>query len=350
MVKQIPDRILKGMVLSAIEQGNHTTADIRNHLATVPYYCDSLDTYELGDPTISDYYTYENYGGLRRELTFLRHQGYLRKLGKKPPHRFELTKNGIEHANNPFLKYNFKRNLMIDEARRTADAILGNDDRFKEAVKNYMKNNAHAVDLGDKKTNQIEHSNEDVRIVEKPFLIPENNIQEVDFRDGKTKQKYHSNEDIKAVADLKAVAEEQATRIIEYENAIRWYQSQDAVDNAIDIKQLNKELSTAERIQKRQALAYEYLNNNYLIDIQFFKLWGGNMIPVTIKKVWDWHNPFSSGSVEIMSRGNREFSRGHAEEMDAELILNSQFCFYQEVENGIELFGHGMTEPKLLKW
>jgi len=323
MVKT-PPRILKGAVLSAIQQGNHNTADIRNHLATVPYCCESSEMDELGNPT---YYTFSNYGSLRRELTFLRHQGYLRKLGKKPPHRFELTKTGIEHANNPFLKYNFKRNLMLEEARRTADAILENDDRFKEAVKNYVKNNVQEVDLGDKKTNKIDHSNEVVRIVEKPLLKPENNIVEVDFGDGKTKQIELSNGEIKAVTDLKAVAEEQATRLIEYENIIRWYQSQEARDNTVSIKELNRELSTAERIQKRQALVYEYINNNYAIDAQFFKLFG-NMVPVVIKKVWDWHNPFLQGSVEIMSRGNSEFKRGHAVEMDDDLIISTEFYFY----------------------
>ena len=345
MTKRTPARILKGAVLSAIQQNNHTTADIRNHIATVPYcYEDEFD------PTNSHCYTHSNYPSLRRELTFLRHQGYIRKLGTKKPHRFELTKSGIEHANNPFLKYNFKRNLMIDEARRTADAILGNDDRFKEAVKNYMKNNAHAVDLGDKKTNQIDHSNEVVRIVEKPVLIPQNNVLEVDLGDKKTEQLEHSNEDIKAVIELKAIAAEQATRIVEYEKIIQYYQRKEETENAINIKHLNRELTTAERIAKRQALVDEYLNNNYMIGEQFFKLWGGNMVPVVIKKVWDWYNPFARGSVEIMSRGNSEFARGHAEEMDEELILSTEFYFYQEVESGVELFGHGMKEPQLLKW
>lgn len=344
MAKRTPNRILKGMVLSAIQQKNHTTADIRNHIATVPYCCE-----DEFDPTNSHYYTHSNYGSLRRELTFLRHQGYIRKLGKKSPHRFELTKSGIEHANNPFIKYNFKRNLMINEARRTADAILGNDDRFKEAVKNYVKNNVQEADIGDKKTNQKNHSNEDVRIVEKPVLIPENNVQEVNLGDKKTEQIEHSNDDIKAVTELRALAEEQATRIIEYENAIRWYQSQEAVDNTVSIRQLNKEITTAERIQKRQALVYEYINNNYAIDTEFFKLFG-NMVPVIIKKVWNWYNPFLQGSVEIMSRGNSEFKRNHAEEMDEDLILSTEFYFFQEVEKGIEIFGNGMNEPQLLKW
>ena len=338
------------MVLSAIEQGNHTTADIRNHIATVPYYCETPGIEEFGNQTNSDYYTYSNYGGLRRELTFLRHQGYIRKLGMKKPHRFELTKTGIEHANNPFLKYNFKRNLMVEEVRKYVDVILENDDRFKEAVKNYVKNNVQEADIWDKKTNQVEHSNEDVRIVEKPVLIPENNVQKVDFWDGKTKQIEHSNEDIKAVEDLKALAEEQATRIIEYENIIRWYQSQEEVNNTIDIKQLNREISTVERVDKRQSLVYEYHTHNYMIDIQFFKRWGGGMVPVVIKKMWDWYNPFQKGSVEVMSRGNSEFKRGHAEEMDTELILSTQFYFYREVESGIEIYGHGMKEPKLLKY
>lgn len=346
MTKRTPARILKGAVLSAIQQCNHTTADIRNHIATVPYYCEYSEMDEFGNPI---YYTFSNYGSLRRELTFLRHQGYLRKLGKKPPHRFELTKTGIEHAINPFLKYNFKRNLMIDEARRTADAILGNDDRFIEAVKNYVKNNVQEVDFGDKKTNQIDHSNEPVRMVEKPVLIPENNVLEVDIGDGKTKQVEFSNGEIKAVTELRAVAEEQATRLIEYENTILYYQSREEAENTINFKQLNRDLSTAERVAKRQALVDGYLSNNFIIDIQFFKLFG-NMVPVTIKKVWNWHNPFSSGSVEIMSRGNREFKRGHAEEMDADLIITTEFYFFQEVESGIEIYGHGMKKPQLLKW
>lgn len=87
-----------------------------------------------------------------------------------------------------------------------------------------------------------------------------------------------------------------------------------------------------------------------MIGEQFFKRWGGGMVPVTIKKIWDWHNPFSSGSVEIMSKGNSEFKRGHAEEMDEDLIISTEFYFYQEVENGVEIFGQGMTEPQLLKW
>ena len=345
MTKRTPARILKGAVLSAIQQNNHTTADIRNHIATVPYcYEDEFD------PTNSHCYTHSNYPSLRRELTFLRHQGYIRKLGTKKPHRFELTKNGIEHANNPFIKYNFKRNLMIEEARKTADAILENDDRFKEAVKNYVKNNVQEADLGDKKTNQVEHSNEVVRMVEKPVLIPENNVLEVDIGDKKTEQLEHSNDDIKAVTELRAVAEEQSTRLIEYENALRWYQSREEADNTVSIKQVNREVTTAERIAKRQALVDEYFNNNFVIDIQFFKRWGGGMIPVTIRKVWDWYNPFARGSVEIMSRGNSEFARGHAEEMDEELILSTEFYFYQEVESGVEIFGSGMKEPKLLKW
>ena len=323
------------MVLTAIVQGNYTTAEIRNHIAATPYYCESSELDEFGNPTISDYYTYENYGGLRRELTYLRHQGYIRKLGKKKPHRFELTKTGIEHANNPFIKSDYKRNLMLDEARRTAESILENDDRFMDSVRKYAEKN---------------NFNEVVRIVEKPLLKPENNIVEVDLGDGKTKQIELSNGEIKAVTDLKAVAEEQATRLAEYENALRYYQSQDAVNHATDVKELNREVTTAERIAKRQAIVDEYFTNNYIIGLQFFKLWGGNMIPVTIRKVWDWYNPFARGSVEIMSRGNREFRRGHAEEMDAELILNSEFYFYQEAENGIEIFGNGMNEPQLLKW
>ena len=170
------------------------------------------------------------------------------------------------------------------------------------------------------------------------------------MEDGTEKEIEFDGNEIKAVADLKAIAEEQSTRLAEYENAILYYQSREAVDNTVSIKQLNRELSTAERIAKRQALVDEYLTNNYMIDIQFFKRWGGGMVPVTIKKVWDWFNPFLQGSVEIMSRGNSEFKRGHAEEMNEDLIISTEFYFYQEVENGIKIFGNGVKEPQLLKW
>ena len=323
------------MVLSAIEQGNSTTAEIRKHIATVPYYCEYSEIDEFGNPMNSNYYVYSNYGGLRRELTYLRHQGYIRKLGKKPPHRFELTKTGIEHCNNPFLKSDYKLNRMIDEARKYADEILENDDKFMEAVKKYVNKN---------------HSNEVTRMVEKTVIKPENNLLEVDIGDGKTKQIEFYNGEVKAVTELKAVAEEQSKRLIEYENVIRWYQSKEEVDNTIAIKQLNRELSTAERVAKRQAIVDEYSSNNYILDKNFFNIWGGGMVPVAILKVWDWYNPFQQGSVKIMSRGNSEFKRGHAVEMDAELILSTQFYFYRELENGIEIYGNGMKEPQLLKW
>jgi len=333
MTKQIPDRILKGMVLSAIEQGNSTTAEIRKHIATVPYYCKYSEIDEFGNPTNSDYYIYSNYGGLRRELTYLRHQGYIRKLGKKSPHRFELTKTGIEHASNPFIKCDYKRNLMLDEARRTAESILENDDSFKEAVRKYANK---------------DHSNEVTRMVEKPVIKLENNVVEVDIGDGKTKQIEFSNGEIKAVKELTAIAEEQSRRLQEYENLILWYQSQEEV---INTKQLNRELTTADRIAKRQALVDEYFNNYYMIYINFFIFCGGGMVPVTIKKVWDWHNPFQQGSVEIMSRGNSEFTRReHALEMDADLIIRTEFYFYNESKNGIKIYGYGMKEPQLLKW
>jgi len=223
---------------------------------------------------------------------------------------------------------------MINEARKYADEILENDDRFMEAVKKYVNKN---------------HSDEVTRIVEKPVIKPENNLLEVDIGDGKTKQIEFYNGEVKAVIELKAVAEEQSRRLIEYEKIIRWYQSQEEVDNT---KQINREHTTAQRIAKRQDLVDEYFSNNYIIDIHFFRRWGGGMVPVTIKKIWDLYNPFQQGSVEIMSRGNREFTRGHAVEMDADLIISTDFYFYQESKNGngIEIYGHGMKEPRLLKW
>ena len=341
LMKQLRDNILKGMVLNAISSGHPTLSEIRNHIATTPY------EFHYGE-----LYTYQNnYDGLKSALNYYRHQKFISIVGneKNRPRKYELTSLGYLHSSDPLVRRNYRRARTEKEANKIAESILMDDVRFIEAVKNYVENNVQEADIGDKKTNQVEHSNEDVRIVEKPVLIPENNIVEDDLWDNKTEQLEHSNGEIKATEDLKAVVEAQATRIIEYESAIRYYQSQEAANNTVSIRQLNRELTTAERIQKRQALVYEYINNNYAIDAQFFKLFG-NMVPVVIKKVWDWYHPFVQGSVEIMSRGNNEFKRGHAVEMDEELIISSQFYFYQEVENGIEIYGNGMNGPQLVKW
>jgi len=316
------------MVLNAINSRCSTFNEIRNHIATNPYefHSDGIDDFE-------DLYTYQNYDGLKSALNYYRHQKFISIIGgeKKRPRCYELTSLGYRHAHDPMLRKNYRRARTEEEGRQ----ILMDDERFKQAVQEQVEK------LRPQKV---------YTTVEKPVATPVDNTITVKLEDGTKKEIEFDGNEIKAVADLTAVAKEQSTRLVEYENAILYYQRKEEAENAIDFKQLNRELSTAERIAKRQALLDEYHTHNYAIDAQFFKLWGGNMVPVVIKKVWDWHTPFSSGSVEIMSKGNSEFKRGHAEEMDAELILNTQFCFYQEVENGIELFGHGMTEPQLLKW
>ncbi|HUV82741.1 MAG TPA: hypothetical protein VMW53_06665 [archaeon] len=197
---------------------------------------------------------------------------------------------------------------MLDEARRTAESILENDNRFEEAVRKYVNK---------------EDSNGVTRMVENSVIKLYNNGVVVDIGDGKTKQIEFSNGEIKVVKELRAVAEEQSRRLQEYEKIILWYQSQEEVKNT---KQLNRELTTADRIAKLQALVDEYFSNNYIIDINFFRRWGGGMVPVTIKKVLDWYNPFKQGFVEIMSRGNSEFTqREHALEMNADLIISTEF-------------------------
>lgn len=327
-MKQLPDNILKGMVLNAIISGYPTLSEIRNHIATTPY-----EFHSDGFDEVGELYTYQNYDGLKSALNYYRHQKLISIVcdEKNRPRRYRLTSLGYRHAQDPMVRRNYRRARTEEEVCQ----ILMNDQKFRQAVQEQVE----------KLKPQKIHTT-----VEKPLATPVDNTITVKLEDGTKKEIEFDGNEIKAVADLKEIAKEQSTRLAEYENAIRWYQSQEAAENFNDIKQLNKELTTAERIAKRQALVDEYITNNYIIDMHFFKRWGGNMVPVTIRKVWDWYNPFLQGSVEIMTRSNREFHRGHAEEMNEDLILNSEFYFFQEVENGIEIFGNGMKEPQLLKW
>jgi Zn-dependent peptidase ImmA (M78 family) len=121
-----------------------------------------------------DLYTYENYNGLKSALNYYRHQKFISIIGneKKRPRKYELTSLGYLHSRSPMVRRNYRRARTEKEANKIAESILMDDVRFIEAVKNYVENNVQEADIGDKKTNQIEHSNEDVRIVEKPVLIP----------------------------------------------------------------------------------------------------------------------------------------------------------------------------------
>ncbi|WP_143072306.1 hypothetical protein [Methanolobus profundi] len=79
--------MVKAAILRAIDNGAHTTTEIRDTLPHVPY------------------------GSLRTSLNRYCKYGYLHKDGTKPYH-YHLTPKGQEHAANPFLhRQNFKKKM-----------------------------------------------------------------------------------------------------------------------------------------------------------------------------------------------------------------------------------------------
>jgi hypothetical protein len=108
--KQVPDRVLKGMILKTIfeSEGILTSREIHDYVSSNTFYFKSPELDRFGRPQFSGNYSYNNLHSIRAEITYCRRAGYLKKVGKKRPFLFALTDEGKLHAVDPYFRF-FKR-------------------------------------------------------------------------------------------------------------------------------------------------------------------------------------------------------------------------------------------------
>jgi len=346
--KRLPDRVLKGAILNSLKssdqsiQSELSLSQISDHISNVPYFCESPEVdMETGDPLFSGHFTYENKNGVRKELTYLRQAGYISKLGNSKPHTYTLTLTGIEHANNPFVKYEHKRSKMITDAYAIANGILENSDQFKEAVRDYIEKNEV------KKINVVQGK--------APIIKPVNQI--IRLQDVEKEIEIDSNNDLKEVGELKAQLKQleanHTATIQDYENYIGELEYTVSHSDIEAVKKFDRKLSREEKIQQRYSLATEYWNNGYYLDEYFFKQWKGDYIVAVLKKLMELGQVIAPECVDIFSRNSDLYKRRQSRIkriITGEDIIGCKFFIKDFKDSGVVIDSHYLEAEKTLKW
>lgn len=345
--KRLPSRVLKGAILNSLKSSDQTTllelslSQISDHIANVPYFCESpeIDA-ETGEPSFSGHFKYDNKDGVRKELTYLRQAGYISKLRKHKPHTYTLTLTGLEHANNPFVKYEHKRSKMIRDAYAIANGILENSDQFKEAVEQRAK-----------EMTPIKVQNR----IETPVLKPVNQIVKVQMDDTEKKNVPDSNNEI--VQELKAQISQleanHSATIQEYQKYVRELESTLSKSDIEAVKKFERNLTREEKIQHRYALATEYLNNNYFLDEYFFQQWNGDYIIAVLKKLMELGQVIASECIDVFSRNSDLYKRRKSRIkriISGDEILSCEFFIKDFTDTGIVVSSQYLEEYKTLRW
>ena len=145
ITKLTPDNYLKGLILRGVGLGNHSSAEIIEHVFKTPYY------YQEEDGSRTEHW-YSNERGIRSALTYLKNVGYLSlydrdeygnimRIEQKRPYLYYLTAMGTVHAENPFIKKQHREQRISDEAYRLMQKLLLDDPLFEEAVREFVRTN-----------------------------------------------------------------------------------------------------------------------------------------------------------------------------------------------------------------
>lgn len=349
--KRLPDRVLKGAILNSLKSSDQTTllelslSQISDHIANVPYFCESPEVdMETGEPLFSGHFTYNNKDGVRKELTYLRQAGYISKLGNRKPHTYTLTQTGIEHAQNPFVKYEHKRSKMISDSYAIANGILENSDQFKAAVRDYIqKNEVKEINVVQGKA---------------PIIKPVNQTIRIQMDDGVEKEiELDSKNEIKEVQELKVQLKQQEANhtatIQEYENYIQGIESALSYSDIEAVKKYERNLTRDEKIQHRYALAVEYANNNYYLDKYFFQQWKGDYIIAVLKKLMELGQVIAPESVDVFSRNSDLYRRRKSRIkriVTGEEIAGCKFFIKDFTDSALVIDSQYLEAEKTLKW
>lgn len=301
-MKSVPDRILKGMILQTLRvaEDEHlelTSRDIHFYISNTTFPFESPEQDKFGRPIFSGNYTYDNLPALRRTLTYLRHAGYITKEGIEKPFTFSLTTEGHLHADDPFYKYNLKRQYMQKRINEIVQHTLDNDDAVNEI--------AERKRLELCKTCRLNHPKAQRMPARSWTVKPHRNRIGVQRKDGTIKE-YETDENgqIRELEDLKASlvtkdgkVDVQST-ILSQQNeieAMRNVLAEQGIRYQKTVTQLEKEKGRKGKLDvKRQLrglshmeIAHYYLENGMYLDGQFFEMWSSSLVVVEYKRTLD---------------------------------------------------------------
>jgi hypothetical protein len=248
-----------------------------------------------------------NFDSFLSSLHRLKKYGYISTVAGSHPYRYTLTRKGETHAQDP---YKYKR-AKQEGLQMRISAILNDDEQFSQAVEEEVRKRLSEIESGTREPPIIETEKEDN-------------------------------------TDLKEELEEKNSRIQELEAQV-----QHLIRHKLNVptkpvpieKSPEEQKAENERRQRREGLVVQY-QRRYL-DAAFFSQWG-DILPYKMSHM----QLYREGSVEILSKSNKEHARGHTRRLlYPQEILNGKYRIIKVTKNGISIAGQGLPGGQTsLRW
>ena len=273
MAKNFRDSDLKGRVLQQI-----------HHF--------SMQSQQPTGRQLFDAIKHPNFDSFLSTLHRLKKYSYVSIIPDTRPYQYKLTRKGVQHAHDP---YKYKR-IKQQHLQERISAILNDNEKFDAAVQEEVKQRLKEIDAG---------------IRERPVI---------------------ETIESKADTELRAELEAKDSKIHELQAQIqhlRCHKSNVPTRPPPVEKSPEEQREETERIQRRQNLAMSY-RGRYL-NPYFFSQWGGDIYPCRMKGA----TLYKESSVEIISKSNPEFRRGHAKILPPSYVVGAQLHITKLTKNHI---------------
>jgi len=309
MPKQVPDRVLKGLILgcilTAIEEENRplSSLEIHNFISknSMEFISPELDS--RGNPVFYGDYSYNNLPGVRSGLSYLKKAGYVSlydrdkygnilRIKQTKPYVWYLTPEGEIHARDTFHKYR----IRLDANDKIVAHLLSNDEAVTEL--------AESKSLLLCKTCKLNHPKAQ-RLPARTWTVkPHKGKIGAQLKDGTIVEIEVTDEGvIKELEDLKSVLVRRADGSIDNESTILSLQNrctayEKIMKNAgIEIGRLDTQLTKVKerkgkldekafiRNMDRMSVAHYYYEGGYWLDAEFFNVWKGSLAVVEYERL-----------------------------------------------------------------
>jgi hypothetical protein len=244
-----------------------------------------------------------------RELNYLRVHGFITRDRIDNKSVYSTTNKSLKHALNPFVDAQNKQKHIDEIVSKKVESILMDKEEFRNAVYEMaqkLQSGNEIIIPGPQQASPPSH-----------VEIPSPGATAAPFQDpAEIEQPFQPFKSI--------VYKDKNGKQVTFEEKF---------------KEVPKRTEHTAQVKNRKKFAKYYIKK--MIDKGFFKSGGGNLMPVYLK----------TGDVEIISESNREFIRGHVtRKLLPHEIMNAGFHIQKITEDGINVFGKGMKEPKFLKF
>jgi len=328
--KQVPDRVLKGLILNCIlttiEQEDRplTSLEIHNFISKNSKEFISPELDSRGNPVFAGEYSYNSLPGVRSSLSYLKRAGFVSiydrdrygnilRAKQTQPYVWYLTPEGEIHARDTFHKYR----IRLDANDKIVAHLLSNDENVEALAERKRLEKCRDCRLTHPKARRLPARTCTVRPHQGKIGIQgkDDTIREYEItEDGEIKEL----EDLKASLVTKDGKVDIASTIMSLQNEKEYLTGvlreagvrYEKLDTAYMKEKGRKGKADAKRLHRglsRMEVAHWYLNNKMYLDAEFFEIWGGGQVVVEYKRtvgmeILNVYYDIQSRKSEIMRR------------------------------------------------